>query len=535
MTELLNDWADQHARIRPDEVALACTEPDAHIRQLTWRELDDRVGRLARVLLGHGVRRGDRVGLVAENNPRIFELQFACMRIGAVMVPLNWRLALPELRDMLADAAPVLFLHDATWAGLAAQLGSELDLGPVLAWGDETSPYEQAVAAAVGPVRGGELDPDAIVQILYTSGTTGRPKGVICTNRTIVAQAQNLAHSSRMAERGGHHLNIVPLFHAGALNVFSNAMLFWGGRVTTVGRFEPRTALRLLNDPGLAVTHLCGVLQMFEWMTALPEFPESAFPTLHTVLFGGWGPSAAAIYRAWAARGIWMQLSYGASELGPNVSVLSVPDLGAAERGTSGTILPHTRVRLVDAEDREVATGETGEILVRGPGVVPGYWHTDPAPFFTGGWFRTGDAGRMDEAGHLYIVGRVKEVYRSGGENVYPAEVEQALADMPGIAEFTVLGVPDERWGETGLIAVIPEPGATITLEAVREHAGPRLARFKLPAHLIVMTELPRSATDKISRSAIREIWQRGRQASGDAAKDEIARTGRGGTIASRN
>jgi fatty-acyl-CoA synthase len=535
MPELLTDWVDYHACVRPDEVAVASTEPDAHVPQLTWRQLDDRVGRLARVLLDHGVRRGDRVGLVAENDPRIFELQFACMRIGAIMVPLNWRLAVPELRGMLADAAPACFLHDLAWAELAAQLGTGLDLGPVLAWGDETSSYEQALAASSDPLRGGELDPGATVQILYTSGTTGLPKGVICTNRTIVAQAENLAHSSRMAERGGHHLNIVPLFHAGGLNVFTNAMLFWGGRVTTVGRFEPRTVLRLLNDPGLAITHLCGVLQMFEWMTALPEFPESAFLTLHTVLFGGWGPSAAGIYRAWAARGIWMQLSYGASELGPNVSVLSRPDPGAAERGSSGTILPHTRVRLVDAGGREVSAGETGEILVRGPGVVPGYWRQDPAPFFLDGWFRTGDAGRMDEAGHLYIVGRVKEVYRSGGENVYPAEVEQTLADMPGITEFAVLGVPDERWGETGLIAVIPEPGVTITLEAVREYAGPRLARFKLPSYLLVMTELPRSATDKISRSAIREIWQRGRQATSDGAKDQISRPGRGQSVASRS
>ena len=532
MTELLTDWVDRHARLRPGEIAVASTEAGADIPQLTWRQLEDRVGRLARVLLDHGVRRGDRVGLVAENDPRVFELQFACMRIGAIMVPLNWRLAVPELRGMLDDAAPAVFLHDAAWAGLAAEIGAGPGRGPVLAWGDAASPYEQAVAAADGPVRGGELDPGAAVQILYTSGTTGRPKGAICTNRTIVAQAQNLAHSSRMAERGGHHLNIVPLFHAGALNVFSNAMLFWGGRVTTVGRFEPRTALRLLNDPALGVTHLCGVLQMFEWMTALPEFAESAFPALHTVLFGGWGPSAAAIYRAWAARGIWMQLSYGATELGPNVSVLSVPDLSAAERGTSGTILPHTRVRLVDAGGQEVGTGETGEILVRGPGVVPGYWRTDPGPYFTGGWFRTGDAGRIDEAGHLYIVGRVKEVYRSGGENVYPAEVEQALADLPGIAEFTVLGVPDERWGETGLIAVVPEPGVTVTLEAVREHAAPRLARYKLPSHLVVMTELPRSATDKISRSAILEVWQRGRQPGGGGATNDFSRTGKGQSIA---
>jgi acyl-CoA synthetase (AMP-forming)/AMP-acid ligase II len=266
MPELLTDWVDYHACVRPDEVAVASTEPDAHVPQLTWRQLDDRVGRLARVLLDHGVRRGDRVGLVAENDARIFELQFACMRIGAIMVPLNWRLAVPELRGMLADAAPTCFLHDLAWAELAAQLGTGLDLGPVLAWGDETSSYEQALAASSDPVHGGELDPGAT------------------------------------------------------------------------------------------------------------------------------------------------------------------------------------------------------------------------------------------------------------------AEVEQALADMPGITEFSVLGVPDEQWGETGLIAVIPEPGVTITLEAVREHAGPRLARFKLPSHLLVITELPRSATDKISRSAIREIWQRGRQVTSSTTACSTAR-----------
>ncbi len=195
MPELLTDWVDYHACVRPGEVAVASAEPGAHVPQLTWRQLDARVGRLARVLLDHGVRHSDRVALVAENDPRVFELQFACMRIGAIMVPLNWRLAVPELRDLLADAAPALFLHDTAWAELAAQLGAGLDLGPVLAWGDETSPYEQAVAAAVGPVRGGELDPGAIAQILYTSGTTVCPRA----SSAPIARSSRRRRTSRTA------------------------------------------------------------------------------------------------------------------------------------------------------------------------------------------------------------------------------------------------------------------------------------------------------------------------------------------------
>jgi fatty-acyl-CoA synthase len=287
-------------------------------------------------------------------------------------------------------------------------------------------------------------------------------------------------------------------------------MLYWGGRVSTVRRFNAEQTLQLLTDPELGVTHLCGVLQMYEWITALPAFQTAEFPTLRTALFGGWGPSAAAIARSWAARGLAVQLSYGASELGPNVSVLSRADPAAAERGTSGTILPLTAVRLVDADGVDVPTGSPGEIWVRGAGVTPGYWGQPRDDYFEGDWFRTGDAGQMDAAGHLYIVGRVKEMYRSGGENVYPAEVEKVLAQAPGVAEIAILGVPDDKWGETGLAAVVAEPGATVTLEQLRAFADGQLARFKLPTALIVLDELPRSATEKISRPQIREQWIKG-------------------------
>jgi fatty-acyl-CoA synthase len=518
MTELYKDWITHHSRRRPDEVALADADTG---HEVSWRELDNRVGRAARVLRDHGIDRGDRVALAAENDTRIFELQFACQRIGVILVPLNWRLTAPELRQQLAESEPGLLVHDQAWGPLAAELSADARW-PVLAWGDADTSYERSLAGVADPVAGGELDPDAVVQIMYTSGTTGAPKGVLCTNRTLVTHAQNLAHTSSF-RAGGHHLNVVPLFHAGGLNVFSNPMLFWGGRVTTVHRFDPARTLELLTDPDLGVTHLCAVLQMHEWLTALPQFSTAAFPTLRTVLYGGWGPSAAAIYQAWSERGIWVQLAYGASELGPLVSILTEPDPAAARRGTSGSIVPHTAVHLVDAAGAEVPEGETGEILVRGPAVTPGYWRQSRDGFFTDDWFHTGDAGRLDAAGQLYIVGRVKEVYRSGGENVYPAEVEAVLAELPGIRELAVLGIPDEKWGETGLLAIVPEPGVTISLEEVRAFAAGRLAKFKLPSDLIALEVLPRSAMDKISRPAIRATWQQRQRANGLETKDGLA------------
>ncbi|WP_433359797.1 AMP-binding protein [Streptosporangium sp. CA-115845] len=510
MSEVLTDWVAHHARHRPESVALALAETGATV---TWGELDERVTRLAGVLRHEwGVESGARVVLVAENDPRILETQFACMRIGAVLMPLNWRLTAAELAEQLVDAEPSAVVHDGVWSGLVDELAAQVALPRRMGWDapEEIADYEQVIASTPERVAGGDLDPGAVTQLLYTSGTTGRPKGVLCTNRTLVTQAQNLAHTSRMAERGGHHLNIVPLFHAGGLNVFTNPMLYWGGRVTTVRRFDPETTLDLLTDPELRITHLCGVLQMHEWLTRLPAFAAARFPALETVLYGGWGPSALETYRAYRERGVHVQLSYGASEIGPNVTILSRPDDTVAEAGSSGTVAPHTRIRLTGPDGAEVAPGAAGELWIRGGGVTPGYWRQPRSEFFDGDWFRTGDVARLDAAGHLYIVGRVKEMYRSGGENVYPAEVENVLAGMPGIAEIAVVGVPDDRWGETGLLAVVPEDGAKVTLADVHAYGAGRLARFKLPAHLLVLDEMPRSATDKISRARIREWFLAG-------------------------
>jgi fatty-acyl-CoA synthase len=349
-------------------------------------------------------------------------------------------------------------------------------------------------------------DEAVVTHILYTSGTTGLPKGALCSHGTLKHHALNLAHVSRLAERGVHHLNIVPLFHAGGLNSYSNPVLYWGGHVTTIRRFDPGTVLDLLGDPEVGVTHLCGVLQMYELITAHPRFGETMFPTLRTALFGGWGPKTVPVHEAWRARGFFLQLSYGATELGPIVSVLEDgPEL--ASMNCSGTVVPGTQVRLVDAAGVEVAPGEVGEIWAKGPAITPGYWNRPREDSYTGDWFRTGDCARRDQAARLFVVDRLHEVYRSGGENIYPAEVELALSAVPGVREVAVIAVPDEQWGEVGLAVVEPLPGARVTLESLRAHSADRIARFKLPKHLVTIEEMPRSATLKIDRAALKKAF----------------------------
>ena len=502
------DWVDEHARRTPNATALACVETG---ETRTWAELEARVARLSYVLAsGFGVKAGDRVTTLTENDTRTFELQFACMRIGAIMAPLNWRLAQAELEVMAADADPSLIVFDGTWEASAVALADTQGIAARLAWegNGPDAGYEERLREADGIPASTTIDIDDVTHVLYTSGTTGRPKGALSTHRTLHAHAVNVAHANRMGEQGGHHLNVVPLFHAGGLNVYSNPTLYWGGRVTTVRRFDPAVTLELLTDPALAVTHFCGVLQMYEAITALRQFSSATFPSIRSALFGGWGPSTQGILDAWRARGLSLQLSYGATELGPFVTVLPPDQHAAGDRGASGFVLPYTEVRLVDGEGKDVGDDEDGEIWVRGPSVTPGYWRRDRVDYFVDEWFRSGDVARRSPDGHYFIVGRLKEVYRSGGENIYPAEVEAALLGVPGVVELCVTGVADPEWGEVGLVVLVAEEGTEVTLDALRSYAAERIARFKLPRRILVVDELPRNATGKVPRELLRRQYE---------------------------
>ena len=506
MKPWVRDWVAYHAARRPDAPAVSSIERNL---TLSWGELERRVGGLAGVLRGRfGLEPGDRVAMIAENDTRVFELQFACMRAGLIFVPFSWRLSVGEIVMLAADAEPSILFYDETWREMGEAIADTAGIGRRVLWSDDVadSPYDQLIASQAAALEGGVHDEDAITHILYTSGTTGLPKGALCSWGTLKHHAINSAQTSRTAERGGHHLNIVPLFHAGGLNTFSNPILFWGGRVTTVRRFDPEVALRLLADPVLGVTHLCGVLQMYEQITALPAFAEARLSNLHTGLFGGWGPKTVWVHQAWQDRGVFLQLSYGSTEQGPNVSVL---DEGRelALKNCSGFVSPGTELRIVTPDGQDASQGQVGEIWTRGPAITPGYWRRPREDYFTGDWFRTGDCGRLDEAGRLYVVDRLREVYRSGGENVYPAEVELVLSSTPGVREVAVIAVADDRWGEVGMAIVEPEPGVQVTLDALLAHADGRLARFKLPRHFATIEVMPRNATLKIDRPTLKKTF----------------------------
>ena len=498
----VRDWVAYHAMARPDAVAVHCFDSG---ESRTWMEFDQRVGALAAGLRDQmGVARGDRIALLAENDVRTFELQFACIRMGAIFVPLNWRLELPELAETIADCQPALLIHDDTHAQGAARLAA--GRAPrLLSWGgpDPASGYEELVAGGRF-LPGGLLDPEAITQITYTSGTSGRPKGVTGANRTALFHALNMAATSRFAEVGGHHLNMLPLFWAGGLNTFTLPMFYWGGRVTTTRRFDESVSLRLLNDPSVAVTHVCAAPEMYLRMAALPEFATAEFTTLRRALVGGWRPDTARLHARWRERGVFIQLAYGSSETGPNVTVLQRDEPELIEQRSCGTPVPFTLLRLVDDDEADVPRGEVGEIWVSGPAVTPGYWNRDPAGVFRDGWFRTGDLGRLGPHGDLYVVDRIKEIIRSGGTNVYPAEIERVLIDHPSVREVAVIAVPDVQFGEVALAVVVPGEGATVTLEDLVEHARDRLARYKRPRHLVLTDELPRNASDKIERHVLK-------------------------------
>jgi fatty-acyl-CoA synthase len=505
------DWVARNAGHRPDALALGCAEDG---RTVTWGELDQRVGRLATVLSDLGVGFGDRVALVSENDPRVFETQFAAMRLGALFVPLNWRLTVHEMAEICLDAEPAVLVHDDTWAEAAGEIAAKAAIPRRLGWSLSDAPhtadadYEQAVGAAAYRAPARDLDLDAATHILYTSGTTGKPKGALSTNATLIWQALNTAHVTGFAERDCHQLNQMPLFHAGGLHVMANPILYFGGAVTTITRFLPDRVLALLTDLRPPVTHIAAIPLMYQAIAAQPGFASADLSHLrHRVVAGAIAtPELLTLY---AERGQPLQPQYGGTEMGPMAFGLDdeANRQDKALAGSCGRRAFHTDVRLVDGSGNDVPDGQTGEIWLRGPSITVGYWRQDRDAYFTGDWFRTGDAARRDDEGFYYLAGRTKEMYKSGGENVYPAEVENVLSLHPDVADLAVVGVPDEKWGEVGLVVVVPAPGRTPTLEQLHEFAGEKLARYKLPKSMVLVEDLPRNVTGKVSRDALKEQY----------------------------
>jgi fatty-acyl-CoA synthase len=497
---IAHDWVAFFADRYPDRIAL--TDADTGT-DTTWRALDDRVGRLATGLTaGLGLRRGDRVAVLADPHPDVFAVQFACFRAGLIFTPLNWRLAAPELSYICTDAGATLMVHDDAWRALATETAGTAGISHCI---DDAGVDELVAGSApMTPTLDNTLDDPC--QILYTSGTTGFPKGAIGTFGTLLWNMLNGSQPKGLTAPGVHVYNPLPLFHAGGLNSTANPVLLNGGRVTTAARFDPGAALGAISDPDQAVTHVALVPVMYQAIADQPGFAEADLSNLRVAIVAG-GLAPVPLIRAYEEHGVLLEAHYGGTEMGPSVLALAPHERALLEAGSVGKPVQHTAVRLVDDEGRDVDAGAEGEIWIKGPSVTPGYWGRDSAEFFTDGWFRTGDVARRDDAGFYFLVDRVKDMYKSGGENVYPAEVERLLLEHPAVAEVAVIGVPDPKWGEVGLALVVAAPGAEVTLDALHDVIAGRLARYKYPKRVLVVDELARNVTGKVSKVDLRKQY----------------------------
>ncbi|OHV06913.1 Long-chain-fatty-acid--CoA ligase [Mycobacterium talmoniae] len=497
----VSDWVAHHASVRPQAIALGSADTG---EQVSWAQLEHRVGLTAARLRVEGLRPGDRLAVVADNDPRGFILQFAAMRAGVVMVPLNWRLVIEEMCHQCADAAVSALTHDAPWSGPARQVASDAGVRRVLELEALTGTQH---GDGLAPMPPQSPDPDVVTHILYTSGTTGRPKGAVVSHASMMWNAFNILSATQVAAPGVHMLNPMPLFHAGGLNVLANPILMHGGRVTTMARWNPAAILAYIGDHAHAVTHLTTAPSLLQMLVDDPAFAATDFGTMRKMVIGG-GATKPDLLRAFAAKGVALHPQYGGTETGPAALVLD-DGLERALSGTCGKPVLHTAVRVVDPDSlTDVADGTVGELWLKGPAVTPGYWNLPNEQHFVDGWFRTGDAARRDADGYFHIAGRYKDMYKSGGENVYAAEVENVLIDLPEVADVAIIGVPDPKWGEVGLAVVVAAPGAEITLDGLRAACAGRIARYKHPQHLDLVDALPRNATGKVSKPALRERYQ---------------------------
>jgi fatty-acyl-CoA synthase len=492
------DCIAHHALRRPDSLAAVDL---ATGRQHSYAAFDDRISRLAEWFRSQSdIQPNDRIAVLAPNTTDTFEVQFACGRIGAIFVPLNWRLANPELRAILADCAPAMLVYDPEFADRGQELADACGIGRLCSFGPA---FERITRDGPRLLQLVPATLDDISTILYTSGTTGRPKGAIITHGM---NFWNTVHSMAMADvsRTAVFLGLLPLFHTGGLNVFSYPVFQCGGSVLIMRAFDPGEALRLIGDPSVGVTHMFGVPANYQFMGQHPRFADTDVSRLVFAGVGG-APTPDAILQTWQHQGAMLQQGYGMTETSPLVLVLDRED-AVRKAGSAGKPALNMEMPVVGDDGSDAPAGTVGELWVKGPNITKGYWNQPEvtAAAFTDGWLHTGDAALIDDEGYYFIVDRWKDMYISGGENVYPAEVENVLYQNDSIAEAAVIGISDMRWGQVGRAVVVVKPGLTLTEDEIVAHCAANLARYKLPHSVVFTDALPRNATGKVHKPTLR-------------------------------
>jgi fatty-acyl-CoA synthase len=503
--EYLTDMAAKRAELSPDAVAFVDLESG---RSFTFGEINDRAARLGNMLLKRGLAKGDRVALLCLNHPDFFVALFAAQKTGILLVPLNWRQPVAELKPILeASGARVLF-HDETFAEAAAELsaGSGLHLLPIGAGGKSGSALDALLRAASPAAIGcGKVKASEPWYLLYTSGTTGLPKAVIQTAGMAYANMINYCQATGLstAERG---VNFLPLFHTAGINLPTLPIFLNGGQSTVLRKFDPDTVLKLIGAGN--VTCFFGVPAIYQALALSSRIGKTDFSSVRSLGCGG-APVPKHLLADFQQRGVTICNGMGMTETGPTVFLMDKANAGE-KIGSVGKPQILTDVRLVDGDGGIVEGPGEGEVQFRGPNITPGYMdnrEATVAAFTVDGWLKSGDIGRRDEDGYYYIVDRIKDMYISGGENVYPAEVEKVLVSHPAILEAVVIGVPDEKWGEVGAAFLIARPDAKIDPAALPDWCRKQLAPYKIPKSFDVVDDLPRTAAGKVRKNILKDDY----------------------------
>jgi acyl-CoA synthetase (AMP-forming)/AMP-acid ligase II len=511
----LHDFLDYHAREQPHA-------PFAFFAGgvITWDEARRGVHRIANALLRSGIEPGERVAILAKNCPEYIFFYYGASKAGAVPVPLNYRLAPPEWRTILRDAEPRLLLARGELVGALDGIRGELDgslrcvaLGAKAPRGWQSFEDWTRGVDESPPQR--SIDSDSDLYQMYTSGTTGRPKGAVLTHAAVCAQLEQISGILNLGP-GDRYLIVAPVYHAAAA-----LASFWtvrqGGALFIMEDFDPAAVVKALSEQEIAAATLVPAM-IQACLVAVPDVASRRFDALRFVVYGASPIAAETLRRAIDVFGCGFAQGYGMTETTAGATFLLPKDHERALAEQPGLLLscgrplPGTEVRVVDPEGRDLPPGQVGEVLVRGPQLMRGYWKLPEATAeaLAGGWMHTGDAASLDAEGFLYIQDRVKDMIVSGGENIYPREVENALFEHAAVADAAVIGVPDVRWGEAVKALVVLRPGAQVGEAELIEFCRERLAAFKRPRSVEFVTELPRNPSGKVLKKDLREKYWKG-------------------------
>ncbi|WP_442599612.1 acyl-CoA synthetase [Neobacillus sp. D3-1R] len=491
------DWLENRARITPKAQAVI----DAETNTIwNYKQLNERAISFANWLLEQGVNKGDRIALLAPNHISYLDMLFACKKIGAIFVPLNSRLSIKEINDILLDCTPKLVGVHVRFQEVFCQLGHSADFRKFFVG---NAHYEAIALQKACLIQEADIRDDTPLLMIYTGGTTGKPKGVVLTNQSVLWNGMNTVLSWNLSS-DDITLTYIPMFHTGGLNALTVPVLLTGGTVVIADQFEPKKAIEYLKR--YRCTIVLFVPTMYHMIIQLEEFQEAEFPDMKTFLSGG-APCPHEIYEAFWEKSLFFKEGYGLTEAGPNNFFID-PKEAHVKKGSVGRPMLFNNIKLMKDHGQEAEVDEVGEIWIKGNHCFYEYWNNQEATknTFINGWLCTGDLAKKDKDGYFYIVGRKKDMIITGGENVYPLEVEQWLLTHSMVDEVAVVGLPDQKWGEMVTAFVVLKNKNSISEDELITYCSHKLGKYKIPKSFYFIEQLPKTHVGKIDKKALLEM-----------------------------